>query len=82
MVLYSILVDLSPALYCLPKPLFLYGSMVLLSTLELSSYNVTVVIMLGYDWWLCMVINISVHYYTVDPRLPNTSDTHPILDVM
>ena len=32
---------------------------------------------LGYDWWLCMVINISVQYsgglsprhYTVDPRL-------------
>ena len=19
-------------------------------------------IMLGYDWWLCMVINISIHY--------------------
>ena len=37
--------------------------------------NITVV-MLEYDWWLCMVINISVQYnggasprhYTVDPR--------------
>ena len=33
MALYSILVDFSPTLYCLPKPLFLYGSMVLLSAL-------------------------------------------------
>ena len=29
MILYSILVDLSPTFYCLPRPLFLYGSMVL-----------------------------------------------------
>ena len=63
MVVHSILlVDLSPTFYCLPKPLFVYVSMVLLSTLALSSYSVTVVIMLGYDWWLCMVINISVQY--------------------
>ena len=34
-------------------------SMVLLSTLVLSSYSVTAV-MLGYDFWLYMVINISV----------------------
>ena len=34
MILYSILVDFSPTFYCLPKPLSLYGSMVLLSTLE------------------------------------------------
>ena len=61
-ILYSILVDLSPTFYCLPKPLFLYGSIVLLSTLlVLSSYSVTM-IMLGYESWLCMVINISVQY--------------------
>ena len=67
--LYSILliVDFSPTtFYCLPKPLFMYGSMVLLSTLlVLSSNNVLLqtVVMLGYDWWLCMVINIrSVQY--------------------
>ena len=42
-----------------------------------SILNKTVV-MLGYDWWLCMVINIGVvqynrlaspRHYTVDPRL-------------
>ena len=62
MVVYSILlVDLSPTFYCLPKPLLVYGSMLLLSTLILSSYNV-IVVMLGYDWDLRMVINISVQY--------------------
>ena len=62
MVVYSILlVDLSPTFYCLPKPLLVYGSMLLLSTLILSSYSV-IVIMLGYDWDLRMVINISVQY--------------------
>ena len=55
--LYSILL-----FYCLPKPLFLYGSMILLSTLVLSSYLCTTVVMLDYDRWLCMVINISVQY--------------------
>ena len=62
MVVYSILlVDLSPTFYCLPKPLLVYGSMLLLSTLILSSHSVIVVI-LGYDWDLRMVINISVQY--------------------
>ena len=62
MVVYSILlVDLSPTFNCLPKPLLVYGSMLLLSTLILSSYSV-IVIMLGYDWDLRMVINISVQY--------------------
>ena len=31
----TILVDLSPTFYCLPKPLLVYGSMLLLSTLIL-----------------------------------------------
>ena len=50
MVVYSILlVALSPISYCLPKPLLVYGSMLLLSTLFiLSSYSV-IVVMLGYD---------------------------------
>ena len=63
MVVYSILlVDLSPTFYCLPKPLLVYGSMLLLSTLILSSHSV-IVVMLGYDWdYLRMVINISVQY--------------------
>ena len=52
MVVYSILlVDLSPTFYCLPKPLLVYGSMLLLSTLILSSSY-----MLGFDWGLFMVI--------------------------
>ena len=49
--------DLSPTFYCLPKPLLVHGSMLLLSTLILSSYSV-IVVMLGCDWGLCMVINI------------------------
>ena len=47
--------------YCLPKPLLVYGSMLLLSTLILSSYSV-IVVMLGYDWGSRMVINIIVQY--------------------
>ena len=58
MVVYSILlVDLSPTFYYLPKPLLVYGSILLLSTLILSSYSV-IVVMLGYNWGLRMVINI------------------------
>ena len=58
-VVYSILlVALSPRSYCLHKPLLVYGSMLLLSTLILSSYSV-IVVMLGYDWGLRMVINIQ-----------------------
>ena len=52
------------SVHFLPKPLFLYVSMVLLST-NSSTIPVTVyftVVMLGYDWCLGMVINtISVH---------------------
>ena len=49
--------DLSPTFYCLPKPLLVHGSMLLLSTLILSSYNI-IVVMLGWDRGLRMVINI------------------------
>ena len=57
--MYSIiLVDLSPTFYCLPKPLLVHGSMLLLSTLILPSYSI-IVIMLGCDWGLRMVINIT-----------------------
>ena len=63
MVMYSIvysilLVDLSPTFYRLPKPLLVHGSMLLLSTLILSSYSI-IVVMLGCDWGLRMVINIT-----------------------
>ena len=55
MIVYSILlVDLSSTFYYLPKPLLVYGSMALI----LSSYSV-IVVMLGYDWGLRMVINIT-----------------------
>ena len=58
--MYNILVvDLSPTFYCLPKPLLVYGSMLLLSTLLiLSSYSI-IVVMLECDWGLRMVINIT-----------------------
>ena len=57
--MYSIiLVDLSPTFDCLPKPLLVHGSMLLLSTLILSSYSI-IVVMLGWDWGLRMVINIT-----------------------
>ena len=57
--MYSILVvDLSPTFYCLPKPLLVHGSMLLLSTLILSSYSI-IVVMLECDWGLRMVINIT-----------------------
>ena len=45
-----------------PKPLLVYGSMLLLSTLILSSYSI-IVVMLGYDWGLRMVINITCLKY-------------------
>ena len=38
MELYSILVDFSPTFSCLPKPLFLYGSMALLSYMAATIY--------------------------------------------
>ena len=53
-----LIVDLSPTFYCLPKPLLVHGSMILLSTLILSS-NSIIVVMLGCDWGLRMVINIT-----------------------
>ena len=47
---------------CLPKPLLVYGSMLLLSTLVLSSYS-SIMVMLWYDWGLRMVINITCLKY-------------------
>ena len=58
----EIIQNLYCTFYYLPKLLFLYVSMVLLSTVGLYSYLCITVVMLGYDWWLCMVINISVQY--------------------
>ena len=57
------IVDFSPTFYCLPNqalPLVRFDgnifSMVLCTTV------VVVAVMLGYDWWPCMVVNISVQY--------------------
>ena len=50
--------DISPTFYCLPKPLLVHGSMLLLSILLLSSYSI-IVVMLECDWGLRMVINIT-----------------------
>ena len=47
---------------CLPNPLLVYGSMLLLSTLVLSSYSI-IMVMLWYDWGLRMVINITCLKY-------------------
>ena len=47
-----------------PIPVCLDGTIIDSSTILVTMYlmkNLTVV-MLGYDWWLCMVINISVQY--------------------
>ena len=62
-----IIIIFPPTFFCLSKPLFLYGSIVLLSTL-ISTILVTMYYnscgMLGYYWWLLcmMVINVSVQY--------------------
>ena len=50
-----------PDILLFTQALLLYGSVVLLSTLVLSSKQCTTVFMFCYDWWLCMV-NISVQY--------------------
>ena len=59
----TILVDLSPTFYCLPKPLLEYSSMLLLSALILSSSDSIIVVVLGYDWGLRIVINITCVKY-------------------
>ena len=66
MVLYSILVDFSPIFYLVlftqtPILVWFDGTIIdIISTILLQC--TTTVVMLGYDWWLCMVINISVQY--------------------
>ena len=41
--------------YCLPNPLFLYGTVFMF-------FKEKLVFMFCYDWWLYMVINITVQY--------------------
>ena len=60
MKLYSILVY--KLLFTLaPIPVCLDGTIIDISTILVTMVCITVV-MLGYDWWLRMVINISVQY--------------------
>ena len=55
--------DLSPTFLLFTQAFTLvYGSMLLLSTSILSSYSI-IVVMLGYDWELRMVINITCLKY-------------------
>ena len=42
-----------------PIHVCLDGTIIDSSTILVTTFNM---VMLGYDWWLCMVINISVQY--------------------
>ena len=42
-----------------PILVWFYGAIIDISTILLQC---TTVVMLGYDWWLCMMINISVQH--------------------
>ena len=59
MILYSILMYILLLLSQAPVHVCLDGTIIDSSTILVTMYY-TVVIMLGYDWWLCMVINTSV----------------------
>ena len=48
--------------YYLPKLLSWVVSMVLLSIVGLYPLLCITVVMLGYDWWLCMMININIYH--------------------
>ena len=56
MILYSILVYILLFTQA-PIPVCLDGTIIDSSTILVTCITV---VMLGYDWWLCMVINISV----------------------
>ena len=46
-----------------PILVWLDGTIIdIIRTILLQCTTTTVVFMLGYDWWLCMVTNISVQY--------------------
>ena len=48
-----------------PTLVWFDGTIIDISTIILTMYLVldTTVVMLGYNWWPCMVINISVQYW-------------------
>ena len=62
MILYSILLMVYILLFTqAPIPVCLDGTIIdSSSTILVTMYYC--VVMLGYDWWLCIVINISVQY--------------------
>ena len=53
---YILLFTQAPIIVCLD------GTIIDISTILVIMYYNIAVFMLGYDWWLCMVINISVQY--------------------
>ena len=57
LVVYILLFTQAPS----SNPVCLDGTIIDSSTILVTTVCITVV-MLGYDWWLCMVINISVQY--------------------
>ena len=60
MILYSTLIMYILLFTQAPIPVCLDGTIIDSSTILLQC--TTTVVMLGYDWWLCMVIYISVQY--------------------
>ena len=41
---------------------YLYGTARIQDDSSTILVTCITMVMLGYDWWLCMVINVSVHY--------------------
>ena len=66
MVLYSILTSrfLPYILLFTQTPILVWfdGTIIDIVSTILLECTTTTVVMLGYDWWLCMVISISVQY--------------------
>ena len=66
MALYSILTSgfLSYILLFTQAPIVVWfdGTIIDIISTILLQCTTTTVVMLGYDWWLCMVTNISVQY--------------------
>ena len=61
MILYSIILLIVYILLFTQAPFRLDDTIIDSSTILVTTVCITVV-MLSYDWWLCMVINISVQY--------------------
>ena len=72
---YSRLVDFSPTFYCLPKPLFLYGSMVLLSYIITTLLTMCFIFLsLVIMYWTLNSIDMQFEYQY--PKSSNVSVEH------